>query len=73
MLTAWSASALVGPRVLTKVREQANEDAVTDLALRCDPSTFEKVFGTPLYVQPDLVKHIVRLYKDSALKRHPRQ
>ena len=48
MLTAWSASALVGPRVLTKVKESANADAVTDLAMRCDPEKFETTFGTPL-------------------------
>jgi MFS family permease len=44
-LTAWSASAVVGPKLLTTLRERSYHDAVAGLSERCDPHEFEAHFG----------------------------
>ena len=45
MLTAWAASALVGPSILTNLRGNSYVVAAKELAGRCDPDVFRAKFG----------------------------
>jgi MFS family permease len=45
LLTAWAASALVGPSILTSLRGSSYEQACIDLAAKCNPQLFEEKFG----------------------------
>ena len=48
LLTAWSAAALIGPNLLTNLREQSYEQSVIDLASKVDSSLFQHTFGAPI-------------------------
>ena len=54
-LTAWSASALVGPTLLSKLRSSSYHDAIMSLAAKVDEASFEEAFGTGLENLPELV------------------
>ena len=45
LLTAWAASALVGPSIMTTLRGNSYVEAATQLAAQCDPETFREKFG----------------------------
>jgi MFS family permease len=47
-LTAWSASAVVGPTILTTLRKSSYDDAVSELALVCDPQVFYDTYGATI-------------------------
>eukprot|EP00945_MAST-04E_sp_MAST-4E-sp1_P003096 g3096.t1 len=55
-LTAWSASAVVGPKILTTLRQSSYEGAVGDLVAVCDPAVFLKTFGAPISELKTLVE-----------------
>lgn len=48
LLTAWSAAGILGPVLLTQLREQSIYRAIHNLASIVDPQTFSKRFGAPL-------------------------
>jgi MFS family permease len=48
LLTAWSTAGVIGPWVLTTLRERSLQSALRDLAARLDASRFEEKFGAPL-------------------------
>lgn len=48
LLTAWAASALVGPSILTSLRGSSYEKACVDLAAKCNPQVFEDKFGASI-------------------------
>lgn len=45
MLTAWSTAAVLGPKVLTTLRQNSYESACAQLAGQCDPGSFQSTFG----------------------------
>ena len=45
LLTAWAASALVGPSILTSLRGNSYLQACVDLAAQCNPDVFQQKFG----------------------------
>lgn len=53
-LTAWSAAALAGPVMLSKLRAISYDNAVVDLASHVDKVTFEETFGAPMEQLKDL-------------------
>lgn len=48
VLSAWAIAAFSGPKVLSFLRERANDKAIDDLVTRCEPSAFATTFGAPL-------------------------
>lgn len=56
ILTAWSAAALVGPTILTTLRNRALVDALTDLASKVDDVSFELVFHASKAQLPELIE-----------------
>lgn len=47
-MTGWATAALVGPRLMTSLRQSSYDEAVADLAARVDPSSFSDKFGAPV-------------------------
>jgi len=56
LLTAWSASALVGPTMMSQLRERSYTHEVEQLAAKTDPATFERTFGASLEHLPTLIE-----------------
>jgi MFS family permease len=54
LLTAWSTAGVLGPLLITALREQALQRALADLAARVDPHAFAARFGAPI-AQLDLL------------------
>ena len=48
LLTAWSTAGVLGPLAITSLRARAVDDAIHDLASRCDPVKFAETFGAPI-------------------------
>jgi MFS family permease len=48
LLTAWSTAGVLGPLAITSLRGRAVQDAITDLASKCDPARFSETFGAEL-------------------------
>lgn len=48
LLTAWAASALVGPSILTSLRGNSYMQACIDLAAQCNPELFQQKFGASI-------------------------
>ena len=48
MLLFVSGAALVGPRLLTSLRNASEQAAITDLLTKISPERFEKLFGAPM-------------------------
>ena len=55
-LTAWSTSAVVGPKLLTTLRQTSVEDAISDLVRKCDPSMFQEKYGAPVENLKELIE-----------------
>jgi len=55
LMTAWSTAGILGPLVLTSLRERARLKAIEELASRVAPSAFEQAFGAPVDQLPALV------------------
>ena len=55
-LTAWSTSAVVGPKLLTTLRQTSVEDAISDLVSRCDPGKFQEKYGAPVENLKELIE-----------------
>ena len=47
VLTAWTVAGVVGPNLLTHLRETSRMEALTDLTSRADPLKFQQAFGAP--------------------------
>eukprot|EP01147_Barroeca_monosierra_P011008 gene11008-3080_t len=54
-LTAWSAAALGGPLLLSKLRSLSYQSAVNDLVGKCETDVFQKKFGAPVETLPQLI------------------
>lgn len=48
LLTAWSTAGVIGPWVLTTLRERSLRHAIRELAAHIDPARFAETFGAPL-------------------------
>jgi MFS family permease len=48
LLTAWSTAGVIGPWVLTTLRDRAQRQAIRDLARSIDPDRFAQTFGASL-------------------------
>jgi len=48
LLCGYSAAAIAGPGMLAALRSRGDWTAVSDLATKVDPHTFEKTFGAPM-------------------------
>jgi MFS family permease len=48
LLTAWSTAGVIGPLVITTLRERSLRQAVSQVAGQIDPAKFESHFGAPL-------------------------
>lgn len=48
LLTAWSTAGVIGPWVITTLRERSLRQAVSHVAEKIDPARFESQFGAPL-------------------------
>ena len=48
LLTAWSVAGVLGPLLITSLRDGALARAITDLATKVDPAAFEAKFGAGL-------------------------
>jgi MFS family permease len=48
LLTAWSTAGVLGPYVITKLRQSSLENAIYDLAGKVDPVAFQAKFGAGL-------------------------
>ncbi len=48
LLTAWSTAGVLGPVLITTLRDRSRAAAVRDLAARVDPAAFAAKFGAPL-------------------------
>ena len=55
-LTAWSTSAVVGPKILTTLRQISVEDAISDLVDKCDPTAFYDRYGAPVENLKELIE-----------------
>ncbi|MYF11583.1 MAG: OFA family MFS transporter [Gammaproteobacteria bacterium] len=55
LLTAWSAAGVLGPLLITQLREFSLERAIRTLAARIDPAAFEAHFGAPMSHLEELV------------------
>lgn len=47
LLTAWSTAGVLGPFAITYLRDRSLRAALTDLAAKIDPATFQNTFGAP--------------------------
>jgi hypothetical protein len=47
LLTAWSTAGVLGPVLLTSLRQRSVDAAITDLVTKIDPKKFEQAFGAP--------------------------
>jgi MFS family permease len=56
LLTAWSTAGVLGPFLITYLRNNSLVNAVTDLANKVDPIIFEEKFGAPLAQLNQLVE-----------------
>lgn len=56
LLTAWSVAGVLGPWVLTELRERASLRAIADLAAQVSPQAFADRFGAPPEQLPLLVR-----------------
>ncbi|RME35561.1 MAG: MFS transporter [Gammaproteobacteria bacterium] len=45
LLTAWSTAGVLGPLIITSLRESSMKEAITKLVERIDPAVFERTFG----------------------------
>ncbi len=45
VLTAWSLAGVLGPKILTSLREQSVYQAISDLASKIDSDKFQQAFG----------------------------
>ena len=48
LLTAWSTAGLLGPLVITSLRQNSVTRAINDLVTTIDPQRFAEHFGAPL-------------------------
>ncbi|MBC7854038.1 MAG: MFS transporter, partial [Pirellulaceae bacterium] len=48
LLTAWSTAGVIGPLVITTLRERSLHQAIGNVAAQVDPSAFADKFGAPL-------------------------
>lgn len=55
LLTAWSVAGVLGPWLITTLREAALSRAVTELAAKVDPAAFQAQFGAGVEALPELV------------------
>ena len=55
LLTAWSVAGLVGPFLITTLRERAVGDAIEGLVARIDPAVFARTFGAGVEELPALI------------------
>ena len=55
LLTAWSAAGVLGPLLITQLREFSLERAIRALAARIEPAAFEAHFGAPMDRLDELV------------------
>lgn len=56
LLTAWSTAGVLGPLAITTLRENAVNNAITDLVKRIDPVTFREAFGAGVNKLDQLVE-----------------
>lgn len=62
-MTGWATAALVGPRLMTKLRESSYHDAVSDLVSKADPNVFLQKFGDSVENVHALVDTKVTLFE----------
>lgn len=55
ILTAWATAGVLGPFVITYLRNLSLQSAISDLAAKVDPSVFETKFGSPISQLSELV------------------
>ncbi|MGY0398455.1 MAG: OFA family MFS transporter [Ostreibacterium sp.] len=55
LLTAWSTAGVLGPLVITSLRQLSLDNAIEKLSSIVNPSTFAEKFGAPLSQLPELV------------------
>jgi MFS family permease len=55
LLTAWSTAGVLGPLLITSLREQALHRAIGQLVQKVDPHAFAQAFGAPVADYPELV------------------
>ena len=48
ILTAWSVAGVLGPFLITRIRDLSIRGSIRDLAAKVDPADFESRFGAPL-------------------------
>ena len=48
LLTAWSVAGVIGPWLITSLREDSLHRAIRNVAARIDPASFSEKFGAPL-------------------------
>jgi MFS family permease len=65
LLTAWSSAGLVGPLLLTQLRERSVKENIFELAQKVDPKLFSEYFGSQ-YQNANL-SHIEELYHSNAI------
>ncbi|MHC8440934.1 MAG: OFA family MFS transporter [Candidatus Eutrophobiaceae bacterium] len=56
LLTAWSCAGIIGPLIITSLRESSYKQAAEDLAKKIDPESFAEHFGAKLEQLPMLVE-----------------
>ncbi len=56
LLTAWSAAGVLGPLVLTSLRNAAIDRSIHDVARTVDPDTFSAKFGAPISQLNELIE-----------------
>ena len=56
VLTGWAAACLIGPRMMTYLRESAYTEQLTSLAGQVAPDKFAAAFGAPVTELPTLIK-----------------
>jgi len=55
-MTGWATAALIGPKVMTYLREQEYTAAIKQLAAKTDPAKFSESFGATLDQLPELIE-----------------
>lgn len=48
ILTAWATAGVLGPLVITSLRQMSLENAINELTTKVNPATFEATFGAPI-------------------------
>ena len=56
LLTAWSVAGIIGPFVVTYLRDTSIHTAINDLAVKVNPVDFENTFGAPITQLEQLVE-----------------